>query len=85
MAESDTAGNNNLLTIKDCRSPFVTFILVIVYNSLEVAAKDEMRLRPATEWSTNADAVYKILRDTFGEKLTKAPSRSPRKTSPMPR
>ncbi|KAK3742845.1 hypothetical protein QZH41_004523 [Actinostola sp. cb2023] len=41
-----------------------------LYNSLEGAAKDEVRLRPATEWSTSDD-VYQILRDTFGEKLTK--------------
>lgn len=40
----------------------------LVYH-LEGAAKDEVRLRPASEWSTPTD-LFKVLRATFGEQLT---------------
>jgi methyl-accepting chemotaxis protein len=40
-----------------------------LYHNLEGAARDEIRLRQADEWST-PDLMYQVLRDTFGEKLT---------------
>ena len=40
----------------------------LVYH-LEGAVKDEVRLRPVSEWSTPAD-LFKVLRTSFGEQLT---------------
>ncbi|XP_031568755.1 uncharacterized protein LOC116303367, partial [Actinia tenebrosa] len=41
-----------------------------LYHSLEGAARDEVRLRPVDDW-TDPDGFFRILRDVFGEKLTK--------------
>ena len=40
----------------------------LVYH-LEGPAKDEVRLRPPTEWAT-PDDIFKVLRASFGEQLT---------------
>ena len=41
-----------------------------LYDHLEGVARDEIRLRPGNEWD-KPDSFYTILRDVFGEKLTK--------------
>lgn len=41
-----------------------------LYNSLEGAARDEVRLRPADDWK-DPDLFFQVLRDVFGEKLSK--------------
>ena len=41
-----------------------------LYDNLEGAARDEIRLRPGDEWA-DPNSFYAILRDVFGEKLSK--------------
>ena len=41
-----------------------------LYHNLEGAARDEVRLRSADDW-VDPDSFFRILRDVFGEKLTK--------------
>lgn len=40
-----------------------------LYNSLEEAARDKIRLRPAAEWNDRTK-LFQVLREVFGERLS---------------